>query len=246
MKQLGYVALGLIAVAIFVRFAQSAVTVSIPSNVALYDPRTSLLIQDDFISGINSNGQGGALGWSQAGTVTGVASTTNRIGVINIATGAVSGTAARINLGPMSATSAVINPAGRPSILWMVMLNTNDGDTTVRLGAANSVAGNPPNDGIYFEKGSSDTNWYCTTRAGGTQTKTDSGVAIDTSFHKFGWRRLSTGVTFYIDDVAVVSSQSTNVPTTFIGPMAYIINSAAANKSMDVDYFELQITGLTR
>lgn len=215
-------------------------------NESLYDPRQSVYIQEEFMSGVNTNGQGGALGWGQAGTVTGIASTANRIGIIRIDTGAASGTPSRINLGQMSATSAVIDPSTNVFIRWMTRLNTNDVDTTVRIGAANSTSGAPPNDGIYFEKAAADTNWFCVTRASSTQTKTDTGIAVDTNFHTFSWRRDGYGVTCLIDYVPVVPSQSSNIPTVFLAPFSYIINSAPASKTMDIDYFELRLTGLVR
>lgn len=212
---------------------------------SLYDPRTSLYVQDDFISGVNTNGQGGSLGWSQAGTVTGVASETNRPGIVRLDTGSSSGTQARINVAQMSATSAAVAPTSLSRVRWMTRLNTNDTDTAVRLGLANSVAGTPGNDGIFFEKGAADTIWQCITRASSSQTKTASAVTIDTNFHTFSIQRSGASIFFYIDYVLVATHTAT-IPTVFLAPMAQILNSANASKTLDVDYFELQLTGLVR
>lgn len=210
----------------------------------LYPYRSMLEQQDDFMGGNTVSGNIGVLGWSSAGTLTAaLSSTANRPGVIQLDTTAVSPTQARINFGQ---NSVVFDPATPHSVLWVLQLNTNDANTTIRFGASNPVQNNPPTHGIYIEKLDADTNWFCVTRAGGVQTRTDSTVAVDTNFHTFTYTRTSSGVVFSIDSTSVCGTHTTNIPTTFIDPVVFIINSAAASKTVTIDYYQQRIYGLVR
>ena len=210
----------------------------------LYPYRSSIFIQEDFISGNNINGTVGQLGWIvNGGTTTLIASIAGRPGLVRKDTSAVSGTIAQFTL---YSSSLAVDPASSHSVTWVSRLNTNDANTTIRLGAGNALTVNPPGDGIYIEKLDADTNFFCITRAGGVQTRTDSGVAVNTSFNTVSYTRNSSGVQFRINNANVCSLITTNIPTTFINPGMHIVNSAAANKNIDIDYFELVITGLTR
>lgn len=211
---------------------------------SLYPYQSMIEQQDDFLGGNTVSGSIGTLGWSSAGTLTSaVSSTANRIGLIQIDTTAVAATQARINF---SQNSAVFDPSLPHSILWALKLDTNDANTTFRFGATNPVQNNPPANGIYFEKLDADTNWFCVTRSGGVQTRTDSTIAIDTNYHTFTYTRTSTGVVFSYDNTAVCGTHTTNIPTTFINPVVFIINSAAASKTATIDYTQQRIYGIVR
>lgn len=208
----------------------------------LYPYKSTIELQDDFLSGTTASGSVGTLGWSSAGTITTQVSVANRLGVYRIDTGAVSGTQARINF----ISSALLDPALPTTQTFIARLNTNDANTTVRIGSANGISADPPIHGIYFEKLDPDVNWFCITRAGAVQTRTDSGVPVTVNFEAFVISRKSTGVDFLINGVTVCPAQNTNIPTTFIGSYFWIINSAAASKTMDVDYWDIRLTGLVR
>lgn len=207
----------------------------------LYPYKSSVWLQDEFLTG-NGSGAFGILGWTTAGTITIEGSLTNRPGIMRLNTGAVSGTQARASF----SNSAALDPATNIQNLWVTQLNTNDANTTVRIGLGNSVATSPPGNGIYFEKLDADTNWFCVTRAAAVQTRTDSGVAVNTSFNDFFLNRNSAGVTWKINNSAVCGTHTTNIPTTMISPFVFIINSAAAAKTIDLDYFQVINTGLSR
>lgn len=208
----------------------------------LYPYRSSIFVQEDFITGLNTSGNIGSISFSGAGTNSYQASIANRIGIFRITTSAAAGTIARINM----ASGTEIDPSLPTSILWINRLNTNDANTTVRIGSIEPVTASPPTNGIYFEKLDADTNWFCVTRSAGVQTRTDSTTAVNTNFTNFTYVRNSSGVQFSIDGVAVCGTHTTNIPTTFINPISFLINSAAADKTMDIDYFQMILTGIVR
>jgi hypothetical protein len=211
----------------------------------LYPYKSQIVIQDDFISASTTNGTIGMLGFGFTnGTVSQLPSVTNRPGLIRRDTSAVSGTIATLYLYP--ASSAFMRGNIAHDVMWMVRLNANDANTIQRLGAANSIFGvSPPNDGIYIEKLGADTNWFCVTRAGSVETRTDSSVAVNTNFNTFYYQRLENSVVFKINNTDVCT-HTTNLTTALINPFTLIENSASASKTMDHDYFQLRITGMTR
>lgn len=128
---------------------------------------------------------------------------------------------------------------------FVIRLNTNDANTTMRIGASSVWVGVPPH-GVYFEKLDADNSWFCVARSDGTETRV-SGAPITLDFQVFTIIVNENSATYMIDNT-VVNTISTNIPTTsqYIGAGASIVNSAAANKSFDIDYFELTLSNLRR
>lgn len=212
-----------------------------PPDAVLYDYRSTIELQDDFISGSASSGLIGSLGWSAGGTLSTLVGTANRFGVVQFSTGTTSGTIARLSLLFNS-----LLPQQEHSISFVIRLNTNDANTTIRIGSTSNFAASPANEGIYLEKLDADTNWFCVTRGVSTQTRVDSTIAVTTNFATFRYVRNAAGVQFYLDGVPVCGMMTTNIPTTVIGVGAMIINSTTAAKTFDVDYAEFKIKGMTR
>jgi hypothetical protein len=210
----------------------------------LYPYRTSIFLQDEFLGGSTASNSIGSLGWNAAnGATTNLAGEANRFGIIRRDTSAVINTIATLFIN--SASAAAMNPANNHSFLAAIRLNTNDANTTIRIGGLNSTAISPPADGIYFEKLDADTNWFCVTRAGGVQTRTDSSIAVNTSFNTFEYIRNSSGVTYKINN-ANVCTNTTNITATYLNLGFHITNSAAAAKTADIDYAQIIFTGLSR
>lgn len=199
-------------------------------------------IEDDFTSGAVSSGNIGQCGWSGTGTITIQGGSTILPGFYRFDTGSVQATQARIHM----ANSGTFPPAFHHTLKFSIRLNTSDANTTFRCGSADAFNGAPPNNGIYFEKLDGDSNWFCVTRASSSETRTDSGIAIQTtSFVTFEYIRSSTGVAFKING-ATVAFHTATIPTALLGSYAYIINSAAAAKTFDIDKKRFTMKGLTR
>ena len=208
----------------------------------LYPFRNMIEMQDDFITGTASSGAIGNLGFSGAGTITFQPSAANRFGLVRFDTTAVVSTIARINT--LQLTSFL--SSNDHSNLWAARLNTNDANTTMRVGFMAFPSTSPPVDGIFFEKLDADTNWFCVTRAASTQTRVDTTVAVSTNFANFDYTRNSSGVQFALNGTNVCGLMTTNIPTVAGTPSIMIINSAAAAKTFDVDYVQFRILGIAR
>lgn len=213
-------------------------------NNGLYNYYNTFALQEDFITASTGSGQIGVLGMGSAGgTSLYLPSIANHPGLFRRDTSAASGTIATLILFP--ADSQAIDAASTHEILWILRLNTNDSNTTVRIGAANSPSANPPNNGIYLEKLDGDTNWFCVSRVGAVQTRTDSGVAVSTNFMNVMYRQVSGSAVFFINN-ASICSHSTTMPTGQINPFTQIVNSSAASKTLDHDYFHVIVSNLAR
>lgn len=207
-----------------------------PPVTGLYDYRNRLELQDDFIAGAI-----GSLAWASSGTITQSASIASRPGLTNLNTGGSSGTMARVTMN----SATVFDMATPTTMVWVARLNTNDANTTTRLGMEASGAGDPATSGVYMEKLAADTNWFCVTRNASTQTRTDSGIAVSTSFIKFNYDINSSRVIFSINGTPVCTN-TTNLTAVLQTPKAMIINTTAAAKNIDLDYFEVRVSGISR
>lgn len=217
----------------------------------IYNYKSTFVLQEDFVSGTTGNGTIGTTGATVSGGTTGFLAPAdiNRPGVLNRSTGAASGTITFTTL--MSSTvgghNNGIDPALNFSTTLIQRLNNNDANTTFRAGMANSWTGNGPNNEIILEKLGADTNYFCATRvAAGAITRVDSGVAVTTNWSTLKIVKTAAGVQFYLDGVAICGLITSGLPTTYIGPGWQIVNSAAVAKTMDIDYGDLVVTGLTR
>lgn len=207
--------------------------------------RVGVFRADDFIGGTTAGGSIGDLGWSQlGGTITYIAAIASHPGIINIDTTAVSGTLSGIRLGAIGTGGVLATDLF--DCTFLVRLNTNDANTLVRAGIANSSASNPPTGGAYIEKVEADTQWFGVCRAGGSQTRTAALANVTTGWIKLRIRRVdSTTIGFSLDDGTEVTL-ATNVPTDAQTWFVQIRNSTGASKTIDIDYVELLVSGIAR
>lgn len=208
--------------------------------------RRSYYAKDDFIGGSASTGFIGELGWISAGTgtVTRPAGEAGHPGIVRLDSTATISTICAIS--PTGNGTTTMLPAEMFDMTFIVRLNTNDADTLVRLGLAAASNSNPSANGIWVEKDNADTSWAGITRASSVETQSANLVAVGTGWVKFRIRRVNpTTIGFTVDDGTEVT-QTTNIPTTALHPFLQIRNNAAAAKTIDMDFWDIHVTGLSR
>lgn len=200
--------------------------------------KTWVCLREEFLGGSLTSTTMGELGWTYAnGSATAVTSEANHIGIINRSTGASSGTTAYTSLGGV--TQGLL-PMGTSKLWWIFRLNSNDANTSVRCGMLDGLSVSP-GAGQYLEKQDADTNWFAVVEHGNVQTRIDMGVAIDTSWHTLLIDRIgNTAVNFYLDGI-LRATHTTGITTTACYINCQIINSAAAAKTIDLDYAEFRM-----
>lgn len=193
--------------------------------------------QDDFITGATSTGTIGALGWFVVGgTNSSIAGESDAPGIFRKDTSAVINTVGALLL---SGAQTVFDNSMIGNFLIRLRLNQVDVDTTARIGLSNGCTVAITN-GAYFERLGTDTNWFAVTNNAGVSTRTDTGVAANTSFQYFSVLKRSASYIFLINN-ATVATNTTNLPATDLNYCTQIINGAAASKTMDHDYFQFQV-----
>src|SRR5262249_49768319 len=130
-------------------------------------------------------------------------------------------------------------------------IHTSILDITCRFGIfwiGETTTANPPTKGIYFERLSTDTNWFGVCRASNVQTRVDMGVAGDLVFHRFRIRRIDASTIGFTIDGGTELTCTTNVMNTTEAtfPIYEVIATTATAKDMDSDFFDQLITGITR
>jgi hypothetical protein len=202
----------------------------------------SVGLEDDFLSGTVAS----ALGWTQvvnAGTIAAVASLNNHPGILRLSTGATSGQSAGMILG----SSGILTGNKEHEHYFVFRVNQTTA-TQVRIGIGSGVI--DPANGVYLEHLAGDTNWFFVTRAAGVETRVDTGVAFSTSWvrARMRWRFSGTTIwTLNLNESADIHN-SGNVPSssTALSPFVDIEAAAAADKTLDLDYYNARTYNLTR
>lgn len=204
---------------------------------AMYNYKTNIKISDEFLYGSTGSGALGELGWSITSlTAVSIGSEAGHPGLFRMSS---SGT----NVGRivLSSTSSIFIEASARQV-FIVRLNTVDNETTCRVGFINSSSADPPNNGIYFEKLTGDTNWFAVVRAATVEDRANTGVAIVADFVTMTIERSLTSVKFYLNELLVQTLPVTNVPTIQVTPCMQLVSSnGGATKTIDLDYYQLDM-----
>lgn len=219
------------------------ITVAFAGGPSEYQALREISVQDDFMTGGNSGGLIGWLGWaSGAGTIVGQQSEDNHPGIFRLSTGTTPGTVARMSL----ILSSSLFLVGNIELIFVVRLLDIDADSTARFGFGGFTGDNPPSDGAYIEKVTSDTEWFAVTRIGGVQTRTNTGRVVNATFVDARIKIINgTDVEFYLDHT-LVATHANAVTTAILSPLVQVINAAGVSKAIDIDYAQLKVKNLER
>jgi len=211
-------------------------------TVAAADATT--VIADDFLGGSTISGGIGNLGWAlTGGTVAKINAEASHPGVVDLSTGAVSGTLAALYL------DGTVLGSDLWDLTFWLRLNNVDSSTKLRIGWSSDPTADVPAVGAYFEKLATDTNWFAAPRVANLAgPRSDMGVAAATGWAKFRIRQAQElNFLFSINGGTEVDvTQYLAGSSERIKPMVQITNSAAAAKTVDIDRMSLVISGLTR
>ena len=215
------------------------------SSGASSNPVTSFLFKEDFIASEGSNGVFD-VGWALWYTVTlspedGVQ---NHPGLAFMQTPTSAGT---YSITPFNNGNGQFYLGDVSSVTYILQsgFTNSASDVTVRVGlpqatASQGIYGNPPTNGVYFERLLTDSTWYAVTRAGGTQTRTNTSVTFDTNWKNLTFTVSGSTITFYING-SIVASNSTNVPTTSIlSAGVQMITTTTTQRALNLDLIAVQ------
>ena len=219
----------------------------IPASVL--DPLRTLQVIDDFVGGTGATTTVGELGWTLAGgSTTALAAEARHPGLLRRDTSTTSGVVAYTLLRSNVSSAGSFHADDFWDVTFVFRLNQVDANTRLRIGVSGNWSSETPVNAAYLEVLTSDTNWFYVTRTSSVETRTDSGTAANTSWHKIRIRRLSASALGFTLDSAAEVSVSSNVPTGtgVTAPGWQIVNTTTASKTVDVDLCILRVTGLNR
>jgi len=205
-----------------------------------YSPMRDMIIVEEFVSGLTTSEYIGELGWLMAaGTVAGQAPSEGKIGILRLSSPATANSRGVLQLSPGTAGVMIIPGQTGDIHIKMVVKNAQAAATasTRRIGLLNTNAAGEASDAIMF-RASGTGNWTAVTRAGGTETATDCGVAQDTTFKTFEIliNPAFNQVTFIIDGVTC-ATHTTNITTAALSPTFKVDTTAATAYGIDIDRF---------
>ncbi len=206
---------------------------------SLFTGQEDIAYEERFVTGSNATSGIGSHGLQSTGTIAFQTPESGAFGIVRVATTAASGTVAYM-ADRGNATAGTMLPAATAVHVKMRIRNQHvDADTRLRVGLVADVTNGTVTDGIFFEKLEADTNWFCVTRASGTQTRTDTGVAAATgAFNTFEIQKSGTSWLFYLNRVLEATHTSgQNIPTAALKVATTCRNNTANDKTFDITYF---------
>lgn len=185
------------------------------------------------LKGSSTSGSGTtvAQGWEWVNT------TNNWLGAIKCETGTTSTGRAQFHTG-----NNLLNFGSMAYLLETVIsveaLSTVSEEFTTWWGFADNVTGGTlPTRGVFFryDRLNEGTNWQAVTRMGGTETATDTGIAVTAGFTQTGQRLKIVAdadggeIRFYIDGT-LEATHTTNIPTSRLGTIGKMEKSAGTTE----------------
>ena len=224
-------------------FDGTLVSPLISLNGLLTMNRSAVIVEDDFISGTVTSQTIGALGWLfTTGTTSELAAESNHPGILRRTTGATPSAVASTTFGPGSASSIFLSDANF-DVTWIFRLPNLAANEAFNVGLGLSSQAEL----ICFAKDAADVNLFTKCRTGGTTDKIDTGVVLTGDWINGRIIKTAGTVLFYVNNELKVTT-TTRVPAAAgITAIAQLTNGAdSVDKSLDLDYFQMMISGLQR
>lgn len=204
--------------------------------------RTStIVIEEEFCSGLNSAGNIGSNGlYNASGTASYAAPVTSHPCILNMATGASAGNLARVFFAPNDANLTVMGDV--QAMRFIIRPQSLDADTSIRCGFLVSTATTlEGSDGVYASYlNSASANWRAATRVT-SLTATNSSVAAGSgTWVQLDIVRNGSNWDFSINEAAAFATPATSTgpSSSTAGKIGCVIETAAAAaKNIDYDYF---------
>jgi hypothetical protein len=149
-----------------------------------------------------------------------------------------------------SSSNGFLLPADTFDLHFFIRVNNDDSNVTYRIGlygGTNASSSAQPSDGIYFEKLTTDTDWFGVCRAASSQTRSTSPGAVSAAaWARLRIRRIDASTIGFTIDGGTEQTVTTNVPTASMLLCMFMQSHAAADKTYDIDLITCTLSGLAR
>jgi len=216
-------------------------------NPSRIDPTNSTITVDEFEFASTETGEIG-LGWGFTnGTFNLVNPEAGHPGTCRRTSTAVIGAVASVFPGGGGAT-----PTHRfdqiDEQVWIIKPVTADTDYDLRFGWSSDFTSAAAPNAVYFEKLTTDTNWFGVSRTGGSQTRVDTGVAFAAGWFKLRLRRIDASTIGFSINGGSESTITSTIPaaTTVLLFGFHIIPQSANARSVDADWYGHRLVAQSR
>ena len=218
------------------------------------DPSTQIELTEEFCGGLAVSGYIGSLNWllstiGTAAVVTGRPGETNRWGICRYATSTTINTGGVMQLANGAAATVSAMPQVGTTIKFSLKINSADLlQSTFRIGIADTVIAQPAN-GIYFEyvSAAAASSWIGVCRAAGVQSVTGNlQTPVLNTWYKFKIRYNAANSVYFSVDNGAETQVTTNIPTLGVIPSIRVYTTVGASKNIEIDYYQIILTGITR
>lgn len=225
------------------------------SNSQQWNGKSSLLLFDQFVSGTNSDGQIGSLGWRLGGSSGGsggyqACTSSGPIGLYRITTGTTAGFLEKLSLAPGGVVpipcSSTAGPTGTTNWVFEFTAALNR-TTTIEayIGFSNDAGTTTYNPsraaGFRYSTLSGDTSWQAFATESSVTTTTSLTSSPDTNQHLFRIRSTAVGTYLFSIDNGTEVSISTNLPGSLVGsgvaPHFTVFTQSTAAAFLNIDKF---------
>jgi hypothetical protein len=221
---------------------------TIPAAQALHlDPLSNCRMTDDFI-GNRDTAQGWWTRQTAGGTVTSATLTgeSGHPGIVRITVSTTTSGTVAWAATPATSVSSVI-PTDFFDLTWVCRPVDNDAQVTYRIGMFQTGVVSAFSDVICFAKEAANNYFTGTCVAASSRTDTSTfGAYTANTWHKFRMRRIDASTIGFKFDEAAEQTITTNIPTAALVPAAYVVRGTSGTKTLDIDLFDLTISGLAR
>jgi hypothetical protein len=224
------------------------------SGVARYTPAaggsgwspgvTSVIIQDDFMFTNPIDSGIGTINWMNATGATPemMYPEVNHPGIIKIKTSTTSNNYAYISMGG-NGNGFGFHTTDMFDTTWIVRPNHADANTIVAIGIA-GMGSDYPMGGYVFERNVSEANWWAVSRTFATNhNRQDTGVAFTVgTWYKLRIRRIDASTVGFTINGGTELTTTTFMTNAASSLVAWIKTTAAAQKTIEIDYADLKLT----
>ena len=216
------------------------------SDVA--DPTVAQSFSDDFMTGSVETGEIGQLGWSFTnGSITKPTGIQNHPGIIRHTGSTTANQVCSFHTGNSANEQICRFDEWSEATFVFAEAAASQTDMTLQLGIFSALGNLAPSHGVYLEIRPADSNYFFVSRNGGTETRTDSGIARTTNWIKVKMRKSGANVIFNINggsDVTLSSNVPDAADTICVGKQSAQTGTTARN--IDLDWISFKLVAITR
>jgi hypothetical protein len=213
------------------------------------DPSQPQSASDDFIGGSAETGEIGSLGWSFTnGSWAKLAAIAGRPGVGRRTGVTTANTVCSFFLGnAVTDTNFLFSEFNEFTFIWKEGAGAQT-DMTLQIGLFSSLGSVTPTNGAYVEIKPADSNYFAVSRAASVETRTNTGQARDTAWHKIKIRRVSATEIRVNFDAQPEVVLTTNIPAaaTALNFGFQFAQTGTVARLVDVDFASYKLLAQVR